>query len=385
MDLDSHNAEVQEVWDAYHARKPVRVPMILGVNPRYTMFGHEANPDGVTFKQYFEDPAVMMHRQLEHAEWCAYHLPQDAQMGIPERWTVYPDFQNVYEAAAWGCPIQYFPNQVPDTRPAFGGDEGKRAFLKAPAPDPFESPFFKRVWRMHDFMKQCEIGGYTYRDRPVRAGGPSGLGTDGPFTMLCNLRGASEACLDMIGDPAFAQEALAKATEFIIEHVQAFRNAVGEPVRSKGYGFADDSIALISIDMYEERVMPHHRKLIESVSEPGTRSIHLCGDATRHFPTLHRELNITSFDTGFPVDFSWLRESLGPEVEILGGPSTPFLQRATPAEVSLKVHEILKSGIMEGGRFILREGNNLAPEIPIENVQAMYDCVREHGKYEVSS
>jgi uroporphyrinogen-III decarboxylase len=36
---------------------------------------------------------------------------------------------------------------------------------------------------------------------------------------------------------------------------------------------------------------------------------------------------------------------------------------------------------MEGGRFVLREGNNLAPGIPLENLWAMYDTVKEYGVY----
>jgi uroporphyrinogen-III decarboxylase len=158
---------------------------------------------------------------------------------------------------------------------------------------------------------------------------------------------------------------------------------VGEPLKTAGWGFADDSIALISTQTYLEAILPHHRRLMETFSEGGPNSIHLCGDATRHFPSLKRELNVMSFDTGFPVDFALLRESVGEEVEILGGPSTPFLCQATPDEVRQETRRILESGIMLGGRFILREGNNLPPDVGVEKVQAMYDTVRECGLYGV--
>jgi hypothetical protein len=36
---------------------------------------------------------------------------------------------------------------------------------------------------------------------------------------------------------------------------------------------------------------------------------------------------------------------------------------------------------MEGGRYIMREGNNLAPEIGLPKLQAMYDTVKEFGRY----
>jgi uroporphyrinogen-III decarboxylase len=147
--------------------------------------------------------------------------------------------------------------------------------------------------------------------------------------------------------------------------------------------FADDSIQLISTEMYEDLVFPFHKRLVDTFSEGGPNGIHLCGDATRHFPFLRDHLNMQSFDTGFPVDFTWLRETLGPDVEIQGGPSAPFLVEASPGEVSEEVRRILASGIMKGGRFVLREGNNLAPGTPLENLWAMYDTVREWGTYEV--
>src|SRR5581483_2935932 len=38
----------------------------------------------------------------------------------------------------------------------------------------------------------------------------------------------------------------------------------------------------------------------------------------------------------------------------------------------LETRRILQSGVLEGGLFILREGNNLAPGTPLENIEAMY-------------
>jgi len=105
----------------------------------------------------------------------------------------------------------------------------------------------------------------------------------------------------------------------------------------------------------------------------------LCGDATRHFRTIHDVLNVRSFDTGFPIDFEGVRRGLGPDVEILGGPTVMFLAEASPTGVAEEVRRILSIGIAKGGRFILREANNLPPGIPLENLDAMYDAVRCFG------
>ena len=53
----------------------------------------------------------------------------------------------------------------------------------------------------------------------------------------------------------------------------------------------------------------------------------------------------------------------------------------TPEQVYQRTKSILQSGVMEGGRFLLREGNNLPPCCPASNLQAMYECCLEHGNY----
>lgn len=375
MNFAEHNEEVRRVWEAYRAGQPIRVPMILGVNPRYTMFGHEANPRGTTFEEYWSDTQVMLERQLEHLEWCAFNLPQDAEMGLPEKWTVWVDFQNVYEAAALGCPIQYCEHQVPDTRPILSEHS-----IPSQVPDPFTNPFWAKAWAFYEHFEAKEREGFEWKGRPIHVAGPCGLGTDGPMTGACNLRGTMEFCLDLMGDSAFADDLLAFLTEAIIVRIKAFRQRL--EITGAGFGYADDSVALLSTDMVRERIVPHHRRLVEALSGGGQVGIHLCGDATRHFPMLKEELDIKSFDTGFPVDFGALRKSLGKETEIAGGPSVPFLSSASPEATFEETRRVLESGIMDGGRFVLREGNNLAPEVSVANVRAMYDAVRRHGVYE---
>ena len=34
-DFKKHNQEVKQVWDTYYAGKPYRIPMVIGINPRY--------------------------------------------------------------------------------------------------------------------------------------------------------------------------------------------------------------------------------------------------------------------------------------------------------------------------------------------------------------
>ena len=381
MDFEQHNAEVKQIWDAYHAGKPIRVPMVLGINVRYYLFSPWLNPRRLTFQQYSEDPELMLQTQLKFQHYVRHHLPSDAEMGMPkEAWPgIGVDLQNYYEAAWFGCPVRYRDGQVPDTEPILTGDR-KRMLFDRGLPDPFRDGIMAKNVRFHEQLTE-RIKGYTFMGLPVAGVSPSGLGTDGPFTAAANLRGATELCLDLYEDPQYVHDLLTYITDATIARIKAWRERLGHDPKPAAWGIADDSISLLSDDAYREFVLPHHKRLLAELAGPGPHHIHLCGDATRHFQTIRDELNVQAFDTGFPVDFGWLRRELGPTVQINGGPSCPFLLRATPAQGRDEVRRILATGVTDGGRFVLREGNNLSPGIPERSVEAMYQAAKDFGAY----
>ena len=382
VDYDRHNAEVEAVWAAYRKREPIRVPLIFGINARLTMFDHPANPRGIEFAEYSSDPEIMIERQVEHQAWVRENIPQDAPMGRPkDGWRVNVDLQNVYEAGWYGAEIIYRPGQVPDSAPLLADDDRKWQLIERGAPDPFTSGTAAKMWDFYEHMLHRMEEGREYDGLPIVHVDPPAGGSDGPLTICCNLRGAGAFFTDLLDDPDYAHAMLDFVTETTITRIKAYRERTGQDSKPKQGGLADDSVQLISTPMFRELILPYHRRFFNALYGEGPHSMHLCGDATRHFRTIRDELNVWSFDTGFPVDFTWLRKELGPDVEILGGPSVPFLETATPNQVTERVKEILGSGITEGGRFMLREGNNLPPGVSLDNINAMWYAVHEYSRY----
>jgi len=214
--------------------------------------------------------------------------------------------------------------------------------------------------------------------------GAYGLGFDGPVTAVATLFGADGIAI-LAAEPEKARRLLDKLVEDVLIRNRALANRFGEWKKADWGWLADDSIQLISSEMYRDLVLPVHARWYDAMATgtvaDGRRSIHLCGDATRHFPLLNKKLGVTSFDTGFPVNFGSLRQTLGPDVEISGGPAVMILLEGTPDACALETRRILESGIMYGGRFILREANNLPPCVPLANLEAVYDTCRDCGKY----
>ena len=388
VDFARHNEEVTRVWEAYRERRPYRVPVRV-IGSISNLFGNPAvNHTGLTFEDFFTDPQAQIDAQLAYDRWVRYHWICDREMGPPSQgWQLRVDFQNSYEAGWFGAPLKFAGDAVPDTIEIL--KENPAALYDMPDPDPLRDGLMGRAVEFCEYMSdRCRS--LEFEGRPVLP--PStlpGEGTDGPFTIACKLRGLAECCLDMYENPRFFHDLMAYVTRNTIRRMKAVREwrwarspsaSDRGRYRSKDWGFADDAIAMLSPRQYQEHVFPYHRQLAEEFGD-GPISIHLCGDATHHFPFLHEHLNVQSFDTGFPVDFARLRRQLGPGVEILGGPTIMLLREGTPKEVREEVRRICASGIMEGGRFILREANNLAPCTPIENLQTMYVAAMEFGRY----
>ncbi len=381
MDWSEHNKEVRRVWEAYHAGKPYRIPVMLGVNPRIFLLDPKLNTKHISFRQYSEDADVMIDVQMQYRYYLRHNLYADHEMGLPEQgWGVYVDLQNYYEAAWFGADVVYYEDQVPDTAVILRDDDKKDMLFYKGIPDPFGG-FYAEALRKYEYM-QSQAGKRSFMGVPLGWAGLPSHGTDGIFTVACNLRGTTELCTDIYDDPDYAEELLDYVTDATIARLKAWNKRFLGTEKVPGMYFADDSIQLLSKDTYRDLVLPRHKRLLaELTTGEATNSIHCCGDATRHFAVIRDELHVREFDTGFPVNHGQLVRDLGPQIRVNGGPHIALLLNGTPETIRAETRRILEEVKPHTDRFVLRDANNLPPRTPPENVKAMYDAALEYGKY----
>jgi uroporphyrinogen-III decarboxylase len=375
------DAEKEAVWKAYGERKPIRVPLRWNTNVRIILLNPELNPEGYTFEEYFKDPIVAMTMQARHQEYLATTLSQvcDATSKLPEKWCFRVDNQNTYDGAYFGAPVVFEASQCPSNT-ACMTEADVDEFLKRDFSKPLQKPWIQEMLKLHkEMVKAAKDFSYHGRRGEVAS---FGLGFDGPVTVAAILLGADIFAL-LGAEPEKAVAFMKKLMEAALIRNQALANLVGSWKKSPWGWAADDSIQLLSTDMVDELIVPLHEWWYSHTSETTpvsrNRGIHLCGDVMRHLPLLSRKLGIVSFDTGFPIDHGRVRRELGPDVEISGGPHVALLSNGTPAECAKRTREILESGVKQGGRFILQEGNNLPPCCPLDNLRAVYETCLEYG------
>jgi hypothetical protein len=385
--IEQHNAEAKAVWEAFNAGRPIRPPVALGAATQFFIFNEELNPgEAVTFERYCTDADTMLDFQLRAAKWRAENIAPfcDDPIGIPPNrasWLVRVDLQNFDEAAHLGAPVVFMRGQVPDTRPILAGDR-KNALFDAGLPDPLYGGWYRRAHDIEEQWRERLRRMPEYEGWPVQID-PFGWWTGGPLTLAVSLRG-HEFLSDLYEDPEYARALLGYLTEVTIARVRAHARYFGLPDPPDSLWFADDALQMLSVKMAREFMLPVYLRLKREMTTAAHVKIHLCGDASRHFQWLKEEIGVNDFETGFPIDHGKIRRELGPEVTIHGGPTVMLLRDGSPDDVTAETRRILNSGVCDGGRFVLREANNLAPGTPRANLAAMYEAARQWRGYYAS-
>jgi hypothetical protein len=389
VDYKRHNDNVHEIWDAYNARKPIRVPLrITGSITNYIQ-NPDLNRDQITFQQYFEDVTTQIKAQLEYQHWQRHNILCDMPMGLPEEgWHLFVDFQNSYDASWVGCELKYMESSLPDTVPMLA--EHKEMLYDLPEWLPVDGGLIGRGIDFYEAMREyCAKHDFYGKpiQPPVRFLGES---TDGVLDLAYKIRGAENILIDMLEDEKYYCDLMDYLTRNLIHRMKKLRERrwLDKPdsndagvFRAKNFAFADDAIALISSRCYMDFVFPYHKQIVDAFSDGNGCSMHICGSNMQHFATLAKMLNIKSFDTGFTVDHGLMRKQLGPEIEICGGPTVMLLKGGSTQAIAEEAKRILQSGVMEGGRFIMIAANNLAPQTPVENIEALYEAINTYGMY----
>lgn len=389
IDFARHNEEAGRVWNAYRNGTPERIPVNVFGSIRVYLQNPELNTQGWTFQDYFEDVSVQIAAQVEYQKWQRFNLVCDREMGMPKNgWPVYVDFQNSYDAAWMGCPIHYFGADLPDTLPILA--ERKEALYDLPEWVDEEKGIMPHAKEFYEQMLDAS-GKQEYYGLPLLVHPAAPLeGTDGPLDLAYKLRGADNLLIDMLTDETYYHDLMRYITENLIRRIKRMKDyrwklCPDSPDKGRykadGFVFADDAIALISLNHYKEFVYPYHKRIFDELSTGAPAMMHLCGNATRHFKFISQSFNVKTFDTGFPVDHGALRRELGPDVELFGGPTIMEIMDGPKEAITDRVKRICRSGVMEGGKFVMIAANNIAPHTPVENIQALYAAVKEHGRY----
>ena len=185
----------------------------------------------------------------------------------------------------------------------------------------------------------------------------------------------------LAGEPEFAEVLLRKLADRVLGDLEGYLGAVGDYIQVVGFGddFGFQGGPQLSPGLFRTMVKPLLREIYAKAhSLSGAKVfLHSCG-SVQVFIEDFIEIGVdilnpvqTSARAMAPED---LKREFGERIVFWGGgaDARSILPQGTPAEVRQDVRRRLKI-FSEGGGYVFAPIHNLQPDIPPENILAMYD------------
>jgi len=204
-------------------------------------------------------------------------------------------------------------------------------------------------------------------------------------------RGWVRFMMDLKHAPDFAAALVQKLAMAALADLERYLDAVGGFVHVIGFG---DDLGMqtglqFSPELYRRFFKPHHYRLYGLVHSRSQARIflHSCGSVYDMIPDLIE----AGVDVLNPVQTSAakmeparLKQEFGERLAFWGGGCCPHqvLPWATPAEVEVDVWERLRV-FAPGGGYVFAPIHDIQPDVPPENLVAMYNAALRYGRYPI--
>jgi uroporphyrinogen-III decarboxylase len=235
---------------------------------------------------------------------------------------------------------------------------------------------------------------YEETDYLIVSGGVPGTKLGGaafvPGPFLKNpkgIRDLEEWYISLLTRGEFIKEVFAKLTEIGLENLKLLHQAAGERIQvilMTATDFGMQRGLLISPEIYRNLFKPYH-KTVNAWIHRNTQwktFIHSCGSVY----DLLSDFKEAEFDILNPVQISAarmdparLKREYGDHFTFWGGgvDTQRTLPFGTPDEVRAEVREMIEI-FRPGGGFVFNAVHNIQPGVPVENMLALFETVKEY-------
>jgi len=346
-----------------------RAPVAFCVVPRYF-----APLFGLRYRDFFSDPETQFHWQLQFAKRRMETIREDVWCSPVV--TVYPYFDNVINPSACGAEVQWQNDETPRAAPTVRTPDDAARY-EPPAPD---AGLWGTLAEWHAAMRELA------RDTRVTFAGEEGrvevapltIGGEGPHMVAVDLVGP-DFYWWMIEYPNVCHHLLTAITQGMIAAETRFREI--DPRPRGGYGLAEDSAQIMSVELFRAFCVPYVNRLYDRLGAGyrDGRGMHMCGDSTHLLASLRDDARISSFNLfGYRVACADVARELGGRVLLWGNLDPMRLRDSTPAEARAMAREVLEALAPCGG-LLLGDGANVCPGTPVENLNALTEAAEEYG------
>lgn len=208
------------------------------------------------------------------------------------------------------------------------------------------------------------------------------------FEFSWYLRGYENFMTDLLINPGQACALMDRMLEFQMGLFEEILNRTGDYVAVVlcGDDIGTQKGPTISPDIYRKYIKPRQKKLYDMIKKKTKAKLfyHSCGGI---YPFISDLIEI-GVDILNPIQVSAegmnterLKKEFGKELIFWGGIDTQYiLPYGSPKEVKDEVRHRIED-LAPGGGYVLNSVHNIQPDVPPENVVAMFDVARKYGCY----
>jgi uroporphyrinogen decarboxylase len=205
------------------------------------------------------------------------------------------------------------------------------------------------------------------------------------------VRGFEDWFIDLAADKKLAAALFDAAVEHNAALAEELLKAAGDLVDvvaiSEDLGFQNAPV--VSPEMYRELFKPRHIKYFNTVKKHTSAFIHLhsCGSIYKLLPDII-ELGVDAIHpvqvAAKDMESDKLAREFGDQLSFWGGIDTQsVLPRGTTEDVRTEVKRRIRD-LAPGGGYIMAAVHNIQPDVPVENILAMFEAGKEFGYYPIA-
>jgi len=220
-----------------------------------------------------------------------------------------------------------------------------------------------------------------------------GLGVDGPWGIYetsSSLRGTESYLMDLALDPDYARAVAERVLEE--HHIPFYTLLLEEAAPYAQIVVVSDDLGsqqglLFSPQTFRSIFKPLLKRLIDHIHSLADVRVYMHSDGAIYdlIPDLIEAgvegLNPVQY-TARGMDLDRLKREFGKDLGFFGGTlENELLSFNTPEAIRRKVRENVAT-LAPGGGFLFASVHNIGPEVPPENVAALFEAGLESGRYE---
>lgn len=262
------------------------------------------------------------------------------------------------EAEAFGANIRFSEDEVPTVVGSIIKSEEDVINLKVPKVGA------KRTQIYLDAMKKAK---QEIKDCPVFAG------CIGPFSLAGRLLVVSEAMISCYDEPEMVHLVLKKATEFLINYLQAYKD-----LGIDGVFMAEPLAGILSPNLCDEFSSRYVKEIVSALDDDSFLvAYHNCGNNTLKMVDTILSTGCRLYHFGNAISIEQMLKLMPKDVMVMGNIDPVSLKDASKEDVIAATNALLEA-VGDVDNFVISSGCDIPPLAKWENIDAFMKTAQEY-------